>query len=68
MVALFIVQAIREKHTSEGGKGIIVVYVMNNILSYGPNLEIEIGGNGGHFKKGLTLDFYKILQHVIATT
>ena len=58
MVAVFIVQAIREKHTSECGKGIIVVYVMNNILSYGPNLEIEIGGNCGHFKKGRTLDFF----------
>ena len=31
--------------------GIIVVYVMQNIFSYGPNLKIEIGGYGGHFKK-----------------
>ena len=34
---------------------LVVVYVMKNISSYGPNLKIEIGGN----------DFYKIFQIVI---
>ena len=41
---------------SKSGKSmnicIIVVYVMENIFSYGPNLKIEIGGNGSHFKNG----------------
>jgi len=27
---------------------LVVVYVMENIFSYGPNLKIEIGGNGIH--------------------
>ena len=31
---------------------IIVVFVMENIFSDRPNLKIEIGGNGGHFKNG----------------
>jgi len=26
---------------------------MQNIFSYGPNLKIEIGGNGGHIKNGV---------------
>ena len=30
----------------------IVGYVMENIFSYGPNLKIEIVGNGGNFKNG----------------
>jgi len=29
---------------------LIVIYVMENIFSYRPNLKIEIGGNGSHFK------------------
>ena len=45
---------------------LVVVYVMENIFSYRPNLKTEIGGNGSHFKKWRTLDFYKIFQKVIA--
>ena len=29
---------------------LIVVYVIENIFSYVPNLKIETGGNSGHFK------------------
>jgi len=39
---------------------------MENIFSSGPNLKIEIGGNGSHLKNGRLLDFYKIFQKVIA--
>ena len=39
---------------------------MENIFSSGPNLKIEIGWNGSHFKNGRLLDFYKIFQKVIA--
>jgi len=44
---------------------LVVVYVMKNISSCVPNLKIEIGGNGSHFKKWRKLDFYKIFQKVI---
>ena len=44
-----IVQAIRENMKC----CIIVVFVMENIFSYRPNLKIEIGGNGGHIKNGV---------------
>ena len=44
------------KNTSECGKsmkfGVIVVFVMENIYSYRPNLKNLIGGNGSHFKNG----------------
>ena len=30
--------------------GIIVAFVMESMVSYGPNLKTEIGGNGGLFK------------------
>jgi len=29
---------------------LVVVYIMENIFSYRPNLKFEIGGNGNHFK------------------
>ena len=35
---------------SDCGKSIVIVYVMDNILIYGPTLKVENGGRGGHFK------------------
>jgi len=35
---------------------------MENIFSYGPNLKIEIGGNGSHFKNGgrwISIKYFK---------
>jgi len=42
---------------------IIVVYVMQNSISYGPNLKIENGGNDSHFKnggRGISIIYYKM--------
>jgi len=39
---------------------ILVVHVMENIISYGPNLKIEIGGNDSHSKICKMLCFYHI--------
>ena len=51
-----LVEAIREKISSECGKSmkfcLVLVYVMENIFSYGLNLKIEIGRNGCHLKNG----------------
>jgi len=45
--------AVRETKVS-----ITVVYIMENIFSYGPNLTFEIGGNGSHFKNVLHYLYY----------
>ena len=66
MIYITVIRAIREKNTWEVGQsmkfGKIVVYVMQNIFSYGPNLNIEIGGYGGHFKNGgrwISIKYFK---------
>ena len=65
------VQAIREKNCSDGGKSmqfcIVIVYAVENILSYGHNLKIEIGGNGGHLKHGGRWICIQYFKKVIAT-
>ena len=46
---------------------LVVVYVMENINSYGPNLKIEIGGNGSHFKNGgrwISIKYFKKLKQL----
>jgi len=42
---------------------LVVVYITENIFSYGHNLKIPISGNGSHLR---TLDFNKIFQKVIS--
>ena len=53
-------------NSSECGKGmnfcLVVVYVIENNFSYGPNLKIEIGGNCSHFKNGgrwISIKYFK---------
>jgi len=41
---------------------LVVVYVMENMFSYGPNRKIEIGGNCSHFKNGgrwISINYFK---------
>ena len=61
-----LVEAIREKISSECGKSmtfcLVVVYVMKNSFSYRPSLKIEIGGNGSHFKndgRWISIKYFK---------
>jgi len=60
-----LVEAIRENSSEcvESMKFcLVVVYVMENSFSYGPNLLIEIGVNGSHFKndrRWISLKYFK---------